>query len=306
MRTDTTACTWRWSPTRNLWPWSLMQPRQAPAGKSTASRNGAHDRPCADGTLSKVRTSPLFKMCHALFADYPLAVDVVGRGRASSSMILALPDGGDVEFFVLSRSRRLRGASYSLRPWRVAGALEIQPGSVTTSEVVMSAVTCGVPLPRDGSMFGWKSGQDVTALLTFNSRYAPERPEPSWSVMPLADLPETQWPPFTGRHVLGRWFWECHQAGAIVSLDRLITQNPRAVYWVDTKQLLGWDCCVVARNIAVPDGFTLRRGRYVYYEALRAGKAVPALDALLADANKTDLAPQFRATHVRPQLIARR
>jgi hypothetical protein len=169
----------------------------------------------------------------------------------------------------------------------------------------MNAVTCGVPLPRDGSVFGWKSGQDITALVTFNVRYAPEHPEPSWAVMPLADLPEMRWPPFTGRHVLGRWFWEYHQAGAIVWLDRLIMQNPRAVYWVDTKELLGWDCCLVARNIAVRDGFTLRRGLYVYYEVLRAGKAIPAPDALLADVNKIDLAPRFRAMHVRPQWIAR-
>ena len=38
----------------------------------------------------------------------------------------------------------------------------------------------------------------------------------------------------------------------------------------------------------------LRRGRYVYSEALRAGEVVPSLTALLADTRKTDLAPRFR------------
>jgi hypothetical protein len=130
--------------------------------------------------------------------------------------------------------------------------------------------------------------------------YAPENPEPSWAVMPLAEIAEMQWPPFIGRHILGRWFWEYHQAGTMVWLDQIIRRNPRALYWVDTKSLLGWDCCVVARDIAVRDGFTLRRGRYVYYEALRAGKKVPAIDALLAEHNKADLAPRFQAMHVRP------
>ena len=304
MRTGITACAWRRSSTRNLWPQRPMQPRETPTDESTASNSGISDDSCADSALSKVWTSSLHRMCRSLFADYPLAINAIGRGRASSSMILALPDGGDVEFFVLSRNRGLRGASYSLRPWRAGGTLEIRPGSATTAELVMNAVTCGVPLPRDGSVFGWKSGQDITALVTFYVRYTPECPEPSWAVMPLADLPEIQWPPFTGRHVLGGWFWEYHQTGAIIWLDRLIRQNPRAVYWVDTKEFLGWDCCVVARDIAIRDGFTFRRGRYVYYEALQAGNAVPALDALLADADKTDLASRFRGMHVRPQLIA--
>jgi hypothetical protein len=283
-----------------------MQLREAPSGKSAASKHGIPDRSCADSALSEVRTNSLFRMCRALFADYPLAVNAIGRAKASSSMILALPDDSDVSFFVLSRSRGLRGASYSLRPWRAAGTLEIQPGSVTTCEADINAVTYGVPLPRDGSMFGWKSHKDITALIAFNVKYSPERPEPSWAVMPLADLPEMQWPPFTGRHVLGRWFWEYHRTETIVWLDQLIAQNPRTVYWVDTKALLDWDCCAIARDIAVPDGLTLRRGRYVYYEALRAGKAVPALDALLTDADKSDLAPRFPAVHVRRQLMARR
>jgi len=40
----------------------------------------------------------------------------------------------------------------------------------------------------------------------------------------------------------------------------------------------------------------LQRGRYVYYQALRAGKPVPSLRVLLAATGKIDLAPRFRRT----------
>jgi len=305
MRTRITACSWRRLPTRNLWLRSRLRPREVPAGRIAVGMHGIPDRSWTDNALPKVRASSLLRMCRALFTDYPLAINPVGRGTTSSSMILALPGDGDVAFFVLSRNRRLSGASYALRPWRAPGISRIQPANVTASEVVMNVVSCGVPLPRDGSVFGWRNERAITALVTFNVRYAPEHSEPSWAVMPLTDVPQMQWPPFIGRRILGRWFWEYHKTGTMVWLDRLITQNPRTLYWVDTKALLGWDCCVVAHDIAARDGFTLHRGRYVYYEALRAGKAIPAIDTLLAEPNKIDLAPRFRTMHVRPRLVIR-
>jgi hypothetical protein len=285
---------------RKLVSRSPAQACEAFADKGAVSKNGTPDRSFVENVQSTVETSSLFGLCRSLFADYPLAVNAAGRGRLSSSMILGLLDGIDFTFFVLSRNRGLRGLSYSLRPWRAAGTLEIQPRTVKVPEVVMNALNHGVPLPRDGSVFGCRSDQDITALVTFNMRYETEHPEPSWAMMPFADLPETQWPAFTGGPVLGRWFWDDHQAGIIVWLDRLITRNPRTVYWVDTRKLFGWDCCVIAHDITARDGFTLRSGRYVYYQVLRAGKTVPALDALLADADKIDLAPRFRqSTFVR-------
>jgi hypothetical protein len=50
----------------------------------------------------------------------------------------------------------------------------------------------------------------------------------------------------------------------------------------------------VAREVRSPEGPVLPRGRYVYYQALRLGKRVPPLKALLADTGKIDLAPRFR------------
>jgi hypothetical protein len=80
----------------------------------------------------------------------------------------------------------------------------------------------------------------------------------------------------------------------MVSLGGLIAGTTDTVFWADTEAILGWDCCVVARGIASREGYTLPRGYYVYYEALRAGKPVPPLDVLLAHSGKTDLAPRFR------------
>jgi hypothetical protein len=86
---------------------------------------------------------------------------------------------------------------------------------------------------------------------------------------------------------------EYYQAGTISSLDDLIGGTPGAVFWINTAAILGSDCCAVARDITSPDGHTLRRGRYVYYEALRAGKPVPPLRKLLATADRADLASRF-------------
>jgi hypothetical protein len=66
------------------------------------------------------------------------------------------------------------------------------------------------------------------------------------------------------------------------------------VFWTDTGAILGSGCCAVAHDIRSPEGPMLQRGRYVYYQALRAGKPVPSLRVLLAATGKIDLAPRFR------------
>jgi hypothetical protein len=102
-----------------------------------------------------------------------------------------------------------------------------------------------------------------------------------------------QWPPFTNEHLFEGWSWEYYWAGSVVSLDGLIAGAPGSVFWVDTEAILGWDCCAVARDIGSREGYTLRRGCYVYYEALQAAKPVPPLDELLSGSGTTDLAPRF-------------
>lgn len=98
----------------------------------------------------------------------------------------------------------------------------------------------------------------------------------------------------TDECLFGDWFWEHYRAGNLVCLGGLIAETPDTVFWVDTRAILGSGCCAVARDITSPDGYTLRRGRYVYHQALRADKPMPSLGELLADTEKIDLAPRFQ------------
>ena len=160
--------------------------------------------------------------------------------------------------------------------------------------MVVKAVTHGIPIPRHGSLFGWNDGGIITALTAIYTQYTPQTPQPVFTSMPFVDLPERQWPPYTGEPLFGRWFWDSYEVGKFVSLATLIAATPGEVYWVNTKATLGSDCYAVARDVSSPGGYTLRRGRYVFYQALRAGMLVPSLTELLADSGKIDLAPRFQ------------
>jgi hypothetical protein len=210
-------------------------------------------------------------------------------------MVLLLQDVDDARFFVLSQDSSKGRPSYSLHPWPAGDVAGIEPGGVTAvSDAVVNAITHGVPIPRDGSLFGWTYEEAVTAVIAVYTMSALASPQPIWATMPLAGTPEAEWPPFTDERFFGDWFWEHYRAGRVVLLDDLVAGTPGTVYWVDTRTILGSDSCAVARDIRNPKGRTLRRGRYVYYKALRAGKLVPPLAALLADSSKIDLAPRFR------------
>jgi hypothetical protein len=168
------------------------------------------------------------------------------------------------------------------------------PDSSAVPNVAVNVVTHGIPIPRDGSLFGWVHEDTITALVAVYAEYTADSPQPGWAVMPLAGIPEALWPPFTGEALFRRWSWEDYRAGSLVSLASTIAETPETVFWADTKATIGSDCCVVAHDITGPKGHTLRRGSYVYYQALREGAPVPPVSALLADASTIDLAPRFR------------
>jgi hypothetical protein len=242
-----------------------------------------------------LRGSSPYEGCQALFARYPQATGIVDRSGTVRSMVLMLPGAGDAEFFVLSQQNGQSRSSFSLWPWPAGDVVDIDAeGSGSVSDGAVKVLTKGVPIPRDGSLLGWICDSDVTALIVIYAKYTCARPEPGWAVMPRAGTAEVLWPPFTGEPLFGHWSWDLYQAGCFMSLERVIAAVPDTVCWVDTTAILGSSCCVVARDITEPSGHTLRRGRYVDYAALRADKAVPALDALLADPARIDLAPRFR------------
>jgi hypothetical protein len=238
-------------------------------------------------------TSSLYETCQELFTNYPLATRAANTSGTISLMVLLVPDPNSVRFFVLSRDCREAKPLYYLRPWRAEGTVKIEANGPSVSDVTVSAVTRGVPIPQDEFLFGWRDGRDITALVVFYTRYTPECPEPSWAVMPLVGIPETKWPPFTRQSVLGHWFWDHYRAGNVVSIDEIVAKNPDTVFWVDTQESLASNCCAVTRDITSPNGYRLGRGRYIYHEVLQAGRPAPSLSVLLANSNKADLAPQF-------------
>jgi hypothetical protein len=240
-------------------------------------------------------TSSLFEDCRALFAGYPLATwaDVCGA-RSARSMVVLLQDEAHPRFFVLTH-RRGDGPDYTVSAWPVGSMTEITAdGDSAIPDRVRKAVRHGVPIPRDGSLFGWGDTDAITALVAFEAVYSPATPSPTWTVMPRAGIPEAGWPPFTREPMFGRWFWEHYRAGNVVSLSGPVAATPDTVFWVNTTAILGSDCCAVGCDIAVSRDRTLSRGCYAYYEVWQAGQAAPSLSALLEDASKIDLAPRFQ------------
>ena len=243
-------------------------------------------------------TTALDEACHELFSGHPLAARDVNLAGTIRSMVLMVCDGGQAWFFVLSQGCGYDMPVYSLCPWPCGDVVDVDADGSVPGYVV-NAVRRGVPLPRHGSMFGWTTDDAVDALVVVYSEHVPGRPVPCWTVMPLAGLPAARWPPVTGQRFFGPWFWEEYRAGRIVLLDDVIAQAPGAVFWVNTRQALGSASCAVARDVVGAAGHTVRRGRYVNSEALRAGRPVPSLTALLAEASKIDIAGRFRRPALR-------
>lgn len=243
----------------------------------------------------RIRTTSSYEACQELFTDYPLAARAADYSDVIRSMVLMLQEDEDIRFFLLSHGCGDGVPRYSLCPWPAGDAVDIVADvGGPVPDVAVKAVTHGVPLPRHGSMFGWVERDTITALVVVYTEYESARPLPRWTVMPLVGATSAEWPPFTGRRLFGSWFWEDYRVGSIVSLDAMIAESANTVFWVNTQAILGSDCCIVARDIIGRARYTLRRGRYVYSEALRAGKRVPSLAALLADTGKIDLAHRFR------------
>jgi hypothetical protein len=247
------------------------------------------------GAQAAIPASQVYPACRDLFDGYPTAVSAVRNVPTMNTMVLMLREGEDVRFFALLRDCGDGRPVYSVIPWNADGTVTIESGGADVPGLAASVVLQGVPIPRDGSLFGWIHRELVTALIVVYTGYAPDRPVPSWSVMPHTDSPEAQWPPFTDERLFGHWFWDHHRAGSVIDLGEAIAATANTVFWVDTYAVLGTDCCVVEYDVKTEDGHVLQRGTYVDSATLREGILVPATVELLADAGKTDLALSFRA-----------
>jgi hypothetical protein len=239
--------------------------------------------------------SSLWEMCHDRFARYRIATKTADRSGTVRTMILMLRRDDGPQFFVLSQDCRDDRPRYSLRVRRSSDSVDIEAkSSAGIPDAVVEAVSHGVPIPRDGSLFGWRSQGTVATLVPVYTAFRPQSPDPFCAVMPRVGTEEARWPPFTDERPFGPWFWQHYAMEEIISLDSLIAETPGTVFWADTKPILGSHCCAIARDIKSPGGCTLQRGVYAYFRALRTGEPVPSLGALLASSNKTDLAPRFQ------------
>jgi hypothetical protein len=228
------------------------------------------------------RTTSLYETCENLFGQYPLAVN-------DQAIILMLEDNGEPAFYALDG---YGGPGYVLRAWHgpaIAdiGADDEPPATGEVAEIV----TQGVPLPRNGSFFGWKRGRMITAAMTIYAQYSPETPVPGWAVSLLEGAPDSQ-PPFTALTLADSSFWDHYRDGNIVDLGPLVAASPGAVFWAHPATLT-YPCCAVARDITSPDGWVLPQGCYVWWQSLRDGETAGPLDAVLAG-DVTDVSPRFR------------
>ena len=147
-----------------------------------------------------------YRNCQELFTTYPMAVRTDYGGEAASSMVLMVHEGP--AFFVLRFDYENDNRVYSIGPWPAGDVEEITAADdPPVPDALANVLTCSVPIPRDGSLFGWIHGDVVTALVIVYADES-ESPVPSWAIMPLADAPEWQWPPFTDERFFGSWFWK--------------------------------------------------------------------------------------------------
>ncbi len=83
----------------------------------------------------------------------------------------------------------------SVSNWRAPGSVDIGPGADTVVPLMFAnAITHGVPIPRHGSVFGWRHRKSVTALIVVYANYPPGSPEPYWATMPRAGISAARWP----------------------------------------------------------------------------------------------------------------
>lgn len=146
--------------------------------------------------------------------------------------------------------------------------------------------------PADGSLYGWRHGTAITALIMFFDDGAPDG-GPSWSVCPHAGTPEAHWPPFTEADRGPGWFRGHYPAGHLADLGPAVAATRGTIFGVPAGEALGGHLFAVGADIAVPPGFVLPRGCYAYFSVLRAGHPLPPLEDLLADERREDLGPRF-------------
>jgi len=236
-----------------------------------------------------------FSSCLRLFRSYPLAVRRHYAEHRYGSMVLLDQAAAAPRFFVLIMEW---DDLFVLRHWdrRDGTRMEIRPREPVPGEV-QRLIENSVPVPRDGALLGWVSGQQVLAVLAAHGRL----PEP-WDdasavpgvlVLPLVGSPSAEWPPLATSPLDDGALWEYVARGQLTDLGPLVTQQAGRAFWVPgVNKPAGRP---TGARIVVPerlsaDDFWLPAGVYADHWALREGTPVLTARQLLALPGVVDLA----------------
>ena len=227
-----------------------------------------------------------FGRCAALYEGYPLAVGVADGLRR---MVLMTSAGRLPAFHDLIQDGP---GTYVLQPWGKRPVAEFTPGSGPAMPPEAAAVLAGgVPLPRDGSLVGFFDGTGHVAAVLATSH---EPPRPAFSMMPRADLRQTEWPPATDEPSFGPWFWQLLADEAAADLEPFIVANPGAAYAATGETVPGGTAVVITEPLLVAGRYILPAGVFVHWRELARGETIPPIGDLLRQAeNVVDLAASF-------------
>lgn len=235
--------------------------------------------------------SDYFERCESLFGKYPLAVDDVGPGT-----ITLMRTGGPPRFYGLGRCGP---GAYQIWQWNGSSDSDqrIEPGTAEISREFSEALGHGVPLPRDGAMFGYcRNGGDVDALITVHQN---QGPVPEFAVLVRTDSKGTEdsLPSFAGQP-FGEWFWLDMQAGYIFDLAAAVSVTRSTVFWVPRVMLDDTGVIVVRTPVALGrerGDRNLPAGIYALWRTVRVEfSGLVLADEVLARPGAVDLGPRFR------------
>lgn len=236
-----------------------------------------------------------FTTCLRLFRNYPLAVRRHYAEHRYGSMVLLDSAAESPRFYVLIMKW---DDLFELRHWdrRDGAGKEIRPHEPVPDEV-RRLIETSVPVPRDGALLGWVSGQQVLAVFAAYGRL----PEP-WDyasvvpgvfVMPLVGSQSAEWPPLATSPLDDGTLWEYLARGQLTDLGPLVTHRAGRAFWVPGGSRIAGRRA--GARIVVPerlsaDDFWLPAGVYADHWTLREGTLVLTARQLLALPGVVDLA----------------
>jgi hypothetical protein len=247
-----------------------------------------------------------FAACLWLFRSYPLAVNPSrpsdGRPR---SIVLRHGAFAGSGYYVLTQNL---AEHFTLRPWGT-GEGECQQIGPGTPVPVSShrVITEGMPVPRDGALFGWVTDRQATALLSvYHGESSPGPWVPQVRVLALAGTEPLRWPPFTASPLDDGRLWEYADRGEIVDLAPVVARTAGGAFWVPSQHSVragqGHGCVVIGDNLTTAD-YWLPAGIYMDHWMLREGVPTPPASHLLTLPGVTALSGRLPR---RPEALADR